>query len=66
MIWVSPFPKTLVIWVSPVTLTLTQIAKVISEGDAHITETGTTASSEATRRMGRKQRSLNKTTDYSG
>ena len=30
-------PKTLVIWVSPVTLTLTQIAKVIWEGDAHIT-----------------------------
>ena len=32
-------PKTLVIWASPVTLTLTltQIAKVIREGDAHIT-----------------------------
>ena len=30
-------PKTLVIWASPVTLTLTQIAKVIWEGDADIT-----------------------------
>ena len=30
-----PIPKTLVIWASPVTLTL--IAKVIWEGDAHIT-----------------------------
>ena len=29
-----PIPKTLMIWVSPVTLTLTQIAKVIWEGDA--------------------------------
>ena len=59
----SPIPKNLVIWVSPVTLTLTQIAKVIWEGDAHITVTEATASSEATRR---KQRSLNKTTSYSG
>ena len=32
-----PIPKTLVIWASPVTLTLTQIAKVIWEVDAHIT-----------------------------
>ena len=32
-----PIPKTLVIWASPVTLTLTQIARVIWEGDAHIT-----------------------------
>ena len=32
-----PIPKTLVIWASPVTLTLTQIAKVIWEGDVHIT-----------------------------
>ena len=34
-----PIPKTLVILVSPVTLTLTltQIAKVMWEGDAHIT-----------------------------
>ena len=44
VIWASrvlgiPIPKTLVIWVSPValTLTLTQIAKVISEGDVLIT-----------------------------
>ena len=36
-IWASPFPKPLVIWASPVTLTLTQIAKVTWEGDAHIT-----------------------------
>ena len=34
-----PIPKTLVIWVSPVTQTLTQIAKIIREGDAHITVT---------------------------
>ena len=32
-----PIPKTLVIWVSPLALTLTQIAKVISEGDVLIT-----------------------------
>ena len=32
-----PISKTLVIWASPVTLTITQIAKVIWEGDAHIT-----------------------------
>ena len=32
-----PILKSLGIWVSPVTLTLTQIAKVIWEGDAHIT-----------------------------
>ena len=32
-----PIPKTLVIWASPVTLNLTQIAKVIWEGDADIT-----------------------------
>ena len=32
-----PIPKTPVIWVSPVALTLTQIAKVISEGDVLIT-----------------------------
>ena len=32
-----PISKTLVIWTFPVTLTLTQIAKVIWEGDAHIT-----------------------------
>ena len=32
-----PIPKTLVIWASPATLTLTQIAKVIWERDAHIT-----------------------------
>ena len=42
VIWASrvlgiPIPKTLVIWVSPVALTLTQIAKVISEGDVLIT-----------------------------
>ena len=42
VIWASrvlgiPIPKTLVIWASPVTLTLTQIAKVIWEVDAHIT-----------------------------
>ena len=44
VIWASPrfghpLPKTLVIWGSTVTLTLTltQIAKVIREGDAHIT-----------------------------
>ena len=45
--WVSPFPKPntkkpsvkspLVIWAYLVSLTLTQIAKVIWEGDAHIT-----------------------------
>ena len=35
VIWASPFPKTLVICASLVTLT--QIAKVISEGDAHHT-----------------------------
>ena len=36
-----PIRKTLVIWASPVTLTLalTQIAKVIWEEDAHITVT---------------------------
>ena len=35
----TPVPKTLLIWASPVTLTLTvtQIAKVIWEGDTHIT-----------------------------
>ena len=32
-----PLPKTLVIWASPVTLILIHIAKVIWEGDAHIT-----------------------------
>ena len=32
-----PIPKTLGIWVSSVALTLTQIAKVISEGDVLIT-----------------------------
>ena len=32
-----PIPKTLMIWASPLTLTLTQNAKVILEGDAHIT-----------------------------
>ena len=32
-----PLSKTLVIWASPVTLTLIHIAKVIWEGDAHIT-----------------------------
>ena len=33
-----PFPKPLVIWgASPVTLTVTQIAKVIRQEDAHIT-----------------------------
>ena len=31
-----PIPKTLAIWASPVTQTLTQIAIVIWEGDAHI------------------------------
>ena len=33
-----PIPKMLVIWASPVTLTrtLSQIAKVIAEGEAHI------------------------------
>ena len=35
-VWASPFPKPLVIWTSPVTLTLSQIAKLIKEGDAHI------------------------------
>ena len=30
-------PKSLVIWASPVTLTLTQSAKVLLEEDAHIT-----------------------------
>ena len=37
--WTSPFPKPSVIWASPVTLTLTltQIAKVTWEGDAHMT-----------------------------
>ena len=34
--WASPFPKPLVIWTSPVTLTLSQIAKLIKGGDAHI------------------------------
>ena len=34
--WASPFPKPLMIWASPVTLTLSQIAKLIKEGDAHI------------------------------
>ena len=35
---VIPIPKTLVIWgASPVTLTVTQIAKVIRQEDAHIT-----------------------------
>ena len=34
---VIPIPKILVIWASPVTLTLTQIGKVIWEGDIHIT-----------------------------
>ena len=33
-----PIPKTLVIRASPVTLTLTQIAEVISEGGAHISK----------------------------
>ena len=42
VIWASPrfgylHSQTLVIWVSPVALTLTQIAKVISEGDVLIT-----------------------------
>ena len=32
-----PDSQTSVIWASPVTLTLTWIAKIISEGDAHIT-----------------------------
>ena len=32
-----PLPKSLVIWASPVTLTLTQTAKVLLEEDAHIT-----------------------------
>ena len=41
-----PIPKTLVIWVSPVTQTLTQIAKIITEGDAHITVTATIFPSE--------------------
>ena len=35
-VWASPFPKPLVIWTSPVTLTLSQIAKLMKEGDAHI------------------------------
>ena len=38
LIWASPFPKPwLVIFASTVTLTVTQIARVIWEGDAHIT-----------------------------
>ena len=41
-----PIPKTLVIWVSPVTQTLTQIAKIIREGDAHITVTAAIFPSE--------------------